>query len=377
MNLRQLLEDPEIQLPIQQTEDDFQVFVAKKLATYLNLLDRLTEPKDFADQVHANMASSVAFADASKRAIESFFSGYPAEAYCRFVEALSHIEGHLHKQAIKDLEDLGFLYRVRKKVAPPLTRKELFHIPFDSRHLVATQRYSIPGLPCLYLGGSLYTCWAEMGKPPFHELQVAAFWLTPGRKVQILNLSNRPKRLLYYIPPDGRLPSEPENAEMILTYLLLWPLMALTSIVVKHRDGSFKPEYIVPQLLLQWITKEHNYDGICYFSTHVPAATTVPLPTCNVIFPVRQLAPRGHCPKLRDMFRMTEPHGWEFLRAINTGGSTPSGVIPGFEFEFIDGHKESYRDTEFGHVQTKINKLALEIQHRNRNGFPDDGIVPK
>jgi hypothetical protein len=151
MNLRQLLEDPEIQLPIQRPEEDFQAFVAKKLDTYRRLLGRLDEPKDFADQVHANMASSFAFADAAKLAIESFFTGYPSEAYCHFVGGLSRIEIHLHKQAIKDLEDLGFLYRVRRKVAPPLTREELFHIPYESRHLVATQRYSIPGLPCLYL----------------------------------------------------------------------------------------------------------------------------------------------------------------------------------------------------------------------------------
>ena len=86
----------------------------------------------------------------------SFFSGYPSEAYCRFVEGLSHIEGYLHKQAIKDLEDLGFLYRVRKKVFSLSPVKNYSTYLLNSRHLVATQRYSIPGLPCLYLRGSLH-----------------------------------------------------------------------------------------------------------------------------------------------------------------------------------------------------------------------------
>ena len=32
-----------------------------------------------------------------------------------------------------------------------LSRKELFHIPFNKNYLVGTERYSMPGHPCLYL----------------------------------------------------------------------------------------------------------------------------------------------------------------------------------------------------------------------------------
>lgn len=32
------------------------------------------------------------------------------------------------------------------------TKDEMFHIPYDKRHLVGNQRYSLSGLPCLYLG---------------------------------------------------------------------------------------------------------------------------------------------------------------------------------------------------------------------------------
>ena len=77
------------------------------------------------------------------------------------------------------------------------------------------------------------------------------------------------------------------------------------------------------------------------------------------------------------MFRMTEPYGWELLRAINTGGSTPQEAVPQFEIDFIDGRRESYQYTEFGLVETKLNKLALEILHLNRNGQLEAGIVPE
>lgn len=32
------------------------------------------------------------------------------------------------------------------------TKDEMFHIPYDKRNLVGNQRYSLSGLPCLYLG---------------------------------------------------------------------------------------------------------------------------------------------------------------------------------------------------------------------------------
>ena len=51
------------------------------------------------------------------------------------------------------------LFRIRHSETELLERNQLFHIPFKDRHLVANQRYSIAGLPCLYLGSSIYVCW--------------------------------------------------------------------------------------------------------------------------------------------------------------------------------------------------------------------------
>ena len=48
-------------------------------------------------------------------------------------------------------------------------KEEMFHIPFNKRYLVGNQRFSISGLPCLYLGGSPYVCWEELGRPDFQK----------------------------------------------------------------------------------------------------------------------------------------------------------------------------------------------------------------
>ena len=44
------------------------------------------------------------------------------------------------------------------------SKDEMFHIPYEKRNLVGNQRFSLSGLPCLYLGGSSYICWEELGR---------------------------------------------------------------------------------------------------------------------------------------------------------------------------------------------------------------------
>ncbi|MFW8247620.1 hypothetical protein ACOIDW_27415, partial [Klebsiella pneumoniae] len=65
------------------------------------------------------------------------------------------------------------LFRVRKSDTPLSEREEIFHIPFTERQNVSAQRYSVAGLPCLYLGTSLYVCWQEMNKPDFDKLYLS------------------------------------------------------------------------------------------------------------------------------------------------------------------------------------------------------------
>lgn len=54
-------------------------------------------------------------------------------------------------------------------------RGDIFHVPFEKRRLVGNQRYSIAGLPCLYLGSSIWICWEELGRPPLDSVWVSRF----------------------------------------------------------------------------------------------------------------------------------------------------------------------------------------------------------
>ena len=57
------------------------------------------------------------------------------------------------------------------------TKDEMFHIPYDKRNLVGNQRYSLFGLPCLYLGGSSYICWEELGRKDFSTTNYSGYSL--------------------------------------------------------------------------------------------------------------------------------------------------------------------------------------------------------
>jgi RES domain len=378
VHLREFFQHPVIRLPIARGSEDFQAFVDKLLDDYLSLLAQLRIPGKLGEELHEQRPQIESFCSSAKKVIDSAYAGQPADAYQHFSTGVVSIKPYLQRQALRDLgrNDLRFMFRVRRSRDAGLTREDLFHIPFENRYKVTTQRYSVPGLPCLYLSGSLYTCWAEMGQPPFHELQAAAFWLAPGKKVSIINFSDRPAKLVRYLQPDGTFQDELQIRELLANHVVLWPLMALCSVIVRHRDAPFKPEYIMPQLLLQWLTKEHPFDGICYFSMHVPAVTPDrPLPPCNLVFPAREIRAAGRCPHLRSLFRLTEPYGWELLRAIHAGPGMPTAAQPFYKFEFISGKEEQYHETEFGKVETTLSKIAVDLLIENNQSDPMAGSV--
>ena len=374
MNLNEFLTHPDVQLPLRwDSYSDYETFVTERLTTFMRLVEEI-DSSAVADAIRLRKDSMSRACTNLLQSLRLFSEGHPHEAYVPFDETMKALTNEIEKHAFetKLINDLGILYRVRRSQTPFLKRNDLFHIPFEMRHIVTTQRYSIPGLPCLYLGGSLYTCWEEMGRPPLHELQCSAFWAKSGKTLKLLNLSNSPARLALYAPL-GASPFEPD---LLTTNIVLWPLLAMSSVAVKHSSGAFKPEYVIPQMVLQWVSKNHGFDGVVYFSTHVRSVSKrSPLPICNVVLPAKQVAAKGRCSHLCESFKMTDPVGWQLLSSINVGQGISGRTIPSFPLEFLEGIEEQYENTEFGMVQTRLNKIVEHIMLRNKNGEPSIGDV--
>ncbi|HEY7326643.1 MAG TPA: DUF2934 domain-containing protein [Gemmataceae bacterium] len=208
------------------------------------------------------------------------------------------------------------LYRFRNAGSKPFSRGGLFHIPFYLRHLVGPMRYSVAGLPSLYLGGSTHVCWRELGCPDLESVAISRFHAIDNTKLRVLNFGHRLPVLAAYVANVPNDFSGPTNATtMIAAHVACWPLVAACSIRVPNRSAPERPEYFVPQLVLEWITKTHQFHGIRYFSTHYTEYPDDPKTYMNYVFPARTSPTVGYCPELCELFELTEPVLWAQAKA--------------------------------------------------------------
>lgn len=205
MKLHELISHPDVQLPIKRGARDAGEFVKLTLHRFQELLDELELCK-VNDYVRQHRVSIDKCCIGLINTVRGALEGRIPDAYAEFDSAISAIRSVLDEKAIDlSAQHLGLMFRVRRTRFATLSKEEMFHIPFENRHEVKGHRYSIPGLPCLYTCGSLYACWEEMGRPPLHELQVAALWTKRNRQLKILDLTTRPASLADWTQCEGEI----------------------------------------------------------------------------------------------------------------------------------------------------------------------------
>lgn len=92
------------------------------------------------------------------------------------------------------------------------------------------------------------------------------------------------------------------------SYLQWYPLIAACSFVRANKKSPFSSEYIIPQLLMQWVRKQvrrNELMGIRYFSCASMRAAELGY---DYVFPVSNTDyAAGYCTVLRNAFQLTEP----------------------------------------------------------------------
>lgn len=255
----------------------------------------------------------------------------------------------------KNPEELN-LYRIRRKEDKAFTKGDMFHIPFEKRGKVSTQRYSIPGHPSLYLGDSIYVCWEELGQPYMREVYGVKVQNTESIKlIEILRVEDFEARIKLL---DG-----PELSTEIMRFVLTYPLTIACSVKTKERGATFKPEYIVPQLFLQYImeNKEGKIDGIKYFSTLIDIDRVENVGIYNYVFPTRTLKEKDFCDDLTKKFSMTEPLFYEHeeiskSNATFYGPGTRKDVL----IELNTGKKTPYDWTAFRLMESVLESSPMK-----------------
>lgn len=214
--------------------------------------------------------------------------------------------------------------------------KEMFHIPLDMRGIVKTQRYSTSGYPCLYLGESIYGCWEEMRRPPMIKCAVSR--LECSLKLNIVDLS---------------IPSEIDMTNP--AYQRLIPLIISCMVPVENHNDTYKPEYIIPQLIIEWVLKNRNkgIDGVCYTSTHMSDDFDFPEDKMlNYAIPIYDTDPRHrYCKKLCSMFKVTKPTTNE-IEQLKIGYDINIGTYGG---SIDDIKRERYENSNFGNLEKRLN----------------------
>jgi hypothetical protein len=294
MEIQDFLNDDLFKLPKEQSKNlDYKQFVFNLLDNFLAKLDELKKLENFEFSTGRIITRQKHLTAKIKQALDNYYDGKPSKAYSSLIRGLnSNLKDFEEVLNIREFELHSNFYRIRiHKENFSLPINEFFHVPFQQRGKVKTQRFSIPGFPSLYLGTTIYDCWEELKRPNINDFQAVRF--KNIKPIKVIDLSP---------PSKSNLPSKE-----YYRYLMIFPLVLASSVKVRNTDDTFKPEYIIPQLLLQWVREKRDIDGIAYQTTHVDLTNSISKGEfLNLVLPVKENKVRGICNDLKQKFEMTE-----------------------------------------------------------------------
>ena len=359
MNKGELYEKIMAMVPVKNEEEkDFRENVSKKLRSYVSSVEQLDSNERPGDW-DAIIRRIEQLCDGINRAIESEYKGMRHSAY-------TTIKNQLSGYKTKNIEIVGLAlneniytarvgmvsYRMRKvslEEQHNLKAKDMFHIPLTKRGIVETQRYSVPGYPCLYLARNVYGCWEEMGRPNFGTVMVSKF--VTQKEFKMLDL---------------RVPTRDTWENNMKNCLLTFPLVIASMIQVKNSKDTYKPEYLIPQLLTEWIISKNENNkgddkilGIMYTSAHKNDDFSFPDDSYdNYAIPVlNPLCDKQNCIKLTNYFKLTAPTYYD-LEVLRQGEGFDSGYIDATTEE--EKRINDLRFSRFGVMEEYLRSRDLE-----------------
>ncbi len=350
MKIQDFIQDDLFSLPkTQKRKQGFKPFVFKTLDNYLSKLRSISSFEDLGFTSDQMIYRQEHLITNIKNAINHYYSGKPAEAFKSIKEGVnSRKKNYEELLSVRKFSENTNFYRIRiHSENYSLPSEKFFHIPFELRGKVKTQRFSIPGFPSLYLGTSVYVCWEELNRPNINNFQ--AVRLISTEPLQIIDLS----------PPD----KVKAEAYEIYKFVMIWPLVFTSSIRVKHNDDTFKPEYIIPQLLLQWVRENENIDGIAYQTTHIDFSETLSEGEfLNIVLPVKDNRSMGLCKSLIQKFNMTEATSIQLIQCATSGAPFYSGGASHImdvvqKIELVKGRPFSYDISVFSTLEAELSGM--------------------
>lgn len=356
MTIFEILEEYRFSLPDRNNDKTYLEIFIDEMNLYTSLLEKLQD-FDIHQEKKRTVSSKYIFEQAMRIAkdivkiLGLYSQGKPFEAYLQLKEMIENPETNLKIHSI--LGEVNF-YRVRNgNTNSNFSKEDLFHIPFELTRKVSNQRYSISGFPSLYLSDSIYTCWEEMRRPDIDNLYCSRFELR--KFISLLEIPNPQEEINRYVSENKIIEGVIGNG--LDSLLINWPLYFACSIKVKYPHEPYKVEYVLPQLLLQYVRSNIKIDGIKYFSTNIDYDNDNIKGTFNnYVFPIKTFDEKGYCNELKKMFSITEPESKK-LNDISSATITllykhdNSESFAVEEIEIINGKSIPYNNTVFGALE--------------------------
>lgn len=247
--------------------------------------------------------------------LREYYSGQHKSAREFFAEAMGNVNFEELYEIINK-ESVFFRARKAEKDAEALRKaKEMFHIPLEMRYRASTERYSYPGIPCLYLGSSCEVCCEELNDWS-ENLNIAYIKKIGTEKIKVLNLHFFEKYNF-----------EDLNEEDFKRFVKFWPLVACCSFsYMETKEMTFRPDYIIPQFLLEYIidrdlnkllTGKDDSELVCGIKYHSAKKKffecSKEISYNNYVFPVNSDKKEGLSEFLEAVFEIKEVH---FLKEV-------------------------------------------------------------
>ncbi|EJR0840080.1 hypothetical protein ABR028_003971 [Escherichia coli] len=164
-----------------------------------------------------------------------------------------------------------------------------------------------------------------MDKPDFDKLYISSFTTSSENNESLLldfSADFLYKTKLFFTSKKEHSSAKELSSVTMLSYLALWPLIIACNYLKKHSNASFIQEYIIPNLLMQWISRDindYNIVGIAYRSTKLPANADSERGV-NVVLPPKiryeDMKVNEFCPELSGLFHCTPPVSWQVLKTL-------------------------------------------------------------
>lgn len=313
-----------IELPRSRKGVEFKKFICDELDNFMKEVFERSESKNRAlsDEFYYRLVELKPLIQSVVDSVKNSLSAYDRADY---LEANRHVYEILdeinHRIQFIDLRTDSTYYRIRgvQDKDNLIDRKGIFHVPFKLRKHINTSRYSLHGMPSLYLGTQAALCWYESGMPK--RYYASKFELCENKKLRLLDFSTFPFELASGI--DFSIRNKKNNLmgvheAKLIEFIVMYPLRLTSSISVDEKGNSFVHEYVFPQMILSWVKNRSDFDGIRYQSVS-SYREAHEWNAYNVVLPVKNINEDGICKKLVKIFKISEPKYFSIKEFFESG----------------------------------------------------------